>query len=71
LEGLQRQSEKLREKLRSVTVDLIDRRAWAFQALRTSPQQRQALIGWLDTIRRIGKGTGIRVPLLRRKLRAR
>jgi len=35
LEGLQRQSEKLREKLRSVTVDLIDRRAWAFQALRT------------------------------------
>jgi len=65
LEGLQRQSEKLREKLRSVTVDLIDRRAWAFQALRTSPQQRQALIGWLDTIRRIGKGTGIRVPLLR------
>jgi very-short-patch-repair endonuclease len=65
LETLQGQSERLREKLRGVTVDLIDRRAWAFQARRTSPQQRQALIGWLDTIRRIGKGTGIRVPLLR------
>jgi very-short-patch-repair endonuclease len=65
LEALQSQSEKLRDKLRRVTVDLIDRRAWAFQARRTSSQQRQALIGWLDTIRRIGKGTGIRVPLLR------
>jgi very-short-patch-repair endonuclease len=65
MESLQGQSERLREELRRVTVDLIDRRAWAFQARRTSPHQRQALIGWLDTIRRIGKGTGIRVPLLR------
>jgi very-short-patch-repair endonuclease len=65
LEILQRQSEVLREKIRRVTVALIDRRAWAFQAQRTSPHQRQALIGWLDTIRRIGKGTGIRVPVLR------
>lgn len=65
LEGLQSRSEKLREKLRRVTVDLIDRRAWTFQARRTSPHQRQSLIGWLDTIRRIGKGTGIRVPRLR------
>jgi very-short-patch-repair endonuclease len=65
IDSLQSRSEKLREELRRVTVDLIDRRAWAFQARRTVPQQRQALIGWLDTIRRIGKGTGIRVPLLR------
>lgn len=35
------------------------------QAKRTTSPQRQALIGWLDTIRRIGKGTGIRVPMLR------
>jgi very-short-patch-repair endonuclease len=65
LDALQSQSEKLREQVRQVTIDLIDRRAWAHQARRTSPHQRQALIGWLDTIRRIGKGTGIRVPLLR------
>ncbi|HZR27597.1 MAG TPA: AAA domain-containing protein [Terriglobales bacterium] len=65
LDALQSQSEKLREQLRQVTINLIDRRAWAHQARRTSPHQRQALIGWLDTIRRIGKGTGIRVPLLR------
>src|SRR5215831_5164834 len=65
LEVLQSKIEKLRESLRRVTVDLIDRRAWSWQARRTSPHQRQALVGWLDTIRRIGKGHGIRVGLLR------
>jgi len=65
LETLQSKIEKLREHLRRVTIDLIDRRSWSCQALRTSPRQRQALVGWLDTIRRIGKGHGIRVSLLR------
>ena len=65
LEQLQAKNDKLREQLRRVTIELIDRRAWAYQAKRTSSRQRQALIGWLDTIRRIGKGTGIRVPMLR------
>jgi very-short-patch-repair endonuclease len=65
LEALQSKSEKFREQLRRVTVGLIDKRAWSAQARRTSSRQRQALIGWLDTIRRIGKGHGIRVALLR------
>src|SRR5712672_689967 len=65
LEVLQAKSEKLREQLRRVTVELIDKRSWASQARRTSSRQRQALVGWLDTIRRIGKGHGIRVSLLR------
>src|SRR5882762_9708256 len=65
LEALQTRSEKFREQLRRVTVGLIDKRAWAAQARRTSSRQRQALVGWLDTIRRIGKGHGIRVSLLR------
>jgi hypothetical protein len=30
-----------------------------------SSRQRQALVGWLDTIRRTAKGHGIRVSLLR------
>jgi very-short-patch-repair endonuclease len=51
--------------LRRVTVELIDKRSWSSQARRTSSRQRQALVGWLDTIRRIGKGHGIRVSLLR------
>jgi len=65
LEILQAKNEKLREQLRRVTVELIDKRSWASQARRTSSRQRQALVGWLDTIRRIGKGHGIRVSLLR------
>jgi very-short-patch-repair endonuclease len=65
LEELQSSIDRCAEDLRSITVELIDRRAWAFQAKRTSLAQRQALIGWLDTIRKIGKGTGIRVPRLR------
>src|SRR6266404_4542222 len=65
LEALQSKSEKLREQLRRATVGLIDKRAWSSQAHRTSSRQRQALVGWLDTIRRIGKGHGVRVALLR------
>jgi very-short-patch-repair endonuclease len=65
LETLQTKGEKLREQLRRVTVELIDNRAWSAQARRTTPRQRQALVGWLDTIRRIGKGHGVRVALLR------
>src|SRR5713101_6375390 len=65
LEALQAKSEKLCEQLRRATVELIDKRSWASQAHRTSSRQRQALVGWLDTIRRIGKGHGIRVSLLR------
>jgi very-short-patch-repair endonuclease len=65
LEILQAKSEKLREQLRRVTIELIDKRSWSSQARRTSSRQRQALVGWLDTIRRIGKGHGIRVSLLR------
>jgi very-short-patch-repair endonuclease len=65
LEALQSKIEKLGEQLRRATVGLIDKRAWSAQAHRTSSRQRQALVGWLDTIRRIGKGHGIRVSLLR------
>jgi very-short-patch-repair endonuclease len=65
LEELQRELEGLKERFRITTVDLIDRSSWSFQTKRTSLSQRQALIGWLDTIRKIGKGHGIRVPKLK------
>jgi very-short-patch-repair endonuclease len=65
IDELQTSIERLAAQLHSTTIDLIDNRAWMFQAQRTSLPQRQALIGWLDTIRKIGKGTGIRAPRLR------
>jgi very-short-patch-repair endonuclease len=65
LEDIQAAIDRSTDELRTVTIELIDRRAWGFQAKRTSLAQKQALIGWLDTIRKIGKGKGIRVPRLR------
>jgi very-short-patch-repair endonuclease len=65
LEDLQVDIESIKERLRTVTVDLIDRLSWGFQVRRTSLTQQQALIGWLDIWRAIGAGHGVRVPRLR------
>jgi very-short-patch-repair endonuclease len=65
IDELQTSIERVTAQLQATTIDLIDNRAWMFQARRTSLSQRQSLIGWLDTIRKIGKGTGIRAPRLR------
>nr|BDT34547.1 AAA domain-containing protein [Myxococcus sp. MH1] len=65
LASLQSRIEVLSEELRKCTAKLIERRAWASQAHRTTLGQQQALVGWLDIQRRIGKGTGVRAPRLR------
>lgn len=65
LDHLQQVLELLTADLQRATTELVDRRAWAAQVGRTTLRQRQALVGWLDTVRRIGKGTGKRVPRLR------
>jgi very-short-patch-repair endonuclease len=65
IDELQTSIDRLSSQLQATTIELIDSRAWMYQARRTSLPQRQALIGWLDTIRKIGKGTGIRAPRLR------
>ena len=63
-EELQRQIEDLRRRLQHVTAELIDRRAWAAQVRRVGLPERQALGGWLQTVKKIGKGTGKRAPRL-------
>jgi len=65
IEAISEQIEQVRDRLSKVTIELIDRRAWAGQVRRTSLPQKQALMGWLDTVRRIGRGYGKRVPRLR------
>ena len=65
LSVLQAKMESLSEELRRCTAKLIERRAWAAQVQRTTLKQQQALVGWQDIVRRIGKGTGVRVPRLR------
>lgn len=59
------QIEQLETKLDEVTNQLIDRRAWAAQLEHVTVPQRQALVGWLDIIKRIGKGFTKRAPALR------
>ncbi len=61
---LQQDIERILSDMRGATSELIDRRAWAAQVLRTTGPQRKALIGWVQTIRKIGKGTGKRAPQL-------
>lgn len=52
-----------------MTADIVERRAWAAQIRRIRHEQRMALVGWADTIKRIGKGTGKRAPHLLNKAR--
>jgi very-short-patch-repair endonuclease len=58
-----------RTALRRTTIELIDASAWLAQLRRTDLQARQALIGWSDTQKKIGKGTGKRVPELQARAR--
>ena len=65
VQELQRQLEEQMQRLRQVTEELVYYRAWGYRIEKTSLEHRQALVGWLNTIRRIGKGTGRSAPRLR------
>jgi very-short-patch-repair endonuclease/DNA polymerase III delta prime subunit len=53
--------DSCRKQLFKVTADLIDRLAWKHQLTRIANRQdqRSALQGWVDTMRRVGAGTGV------------
>jgi very-short-patch-repair endonuclease len=67
LEDLERQIQEIKDQLKQLTNQLIDRKAWVGQVRRTGTAQRQALMGWLSIVTRIGRGYGRRVPQLRRE----
>ena len=69
VDELQGELEELNLQLREATAKLVDRRAWIAQVSRTSLKERQSLVGWLQTIRKIGKGTGKRAPRLQLEAR--
>ncbi len=58
LNQLQARASDLKEKLRKLTADYVEVLTWMYQAKRTGNTQRQALNGWIESMRRIGKGTG-------------
>jgi very-short-patch-repair endonuclease len=59
---IQAEIERSVADLQRVTAELIEVSAWACQIRRTELKQKQTLTGWVQTMRRIGKGTGKRVP---------
>lgn len=69
LEPLQLEVEECSSKLREVTNQLIERKAWSAQLRRTDLAKQQALVSYAQILARIGKGTGRRVPRLREEAR--
>jgi len=70
LSDLLQDLEHARIRLRDVTAHLVDRMAWYSQQGRTGLAERQALNGWYLANKKIGRGTGKRVPALRRLARS-
>ena len=64
LEELQERIVKLNSELFRITSELVEKKAWAQQVRRTSLEQRRALQGWRELMRKVGKGTGKRAPRL-------
>jgi very-short-patch-repair endonuclease len=64
LEDVQEQIAQLSTQLQQVTAELVEKRAWAAQARRTTLAQRQALQGWKALMKKVGKGKGKRAPRL-------
>jgi very-short-patch-repair endonuclease len=60
---------QLRGQLREQTTQLIDKLAWAAQSRKTTPPARQALSGYVELVKKIGKGTGRKAPRLREAAR--
>jgi predicted transport protein/very-short-patch-repair endonuclease/DNA polymerase III delta prime subunit len=69
LTDLQQRIERLSTELRRLTKELIMNKAWAAQLRRITLPEKQALEGYLSIMKRIGAGTGKRVPRLRAEAR--
>ncbi len=61
---LQDRIARLNQELFRMTAELVEKSAWAQQIRHTTLEQRRALQGWRELMKKIGKGTGKRVPRL-------
>lgn len=66
---LQQQLDRTENDLRLLAAQIIEHETWAVQRERTGLLSQQALMGFVQTIRKVGKGTGKRVPELLRQAR--
>lgn len=67
--ALQERLDQTEDELRLVAGQIIEHETWAAQRDRTGLQTQQALLGFVQTLRKVGKGTGKRVPELLRQAR--
>lgn len=64
-EELHQEAVSLKNQLRVATASYVENRTWSNQLRRTGVRQQQALVGWLDLMRKIGSGKGKRAPKLK------
>lgn len=71
LDDIQQEIGRLKGQLRTATANYVENKTWANQLRRTGVRQQQALVGWLDLMRKIGSGKGKRAPKLKATARER
>lgn len=59
LAEVQRRLDETQQEQRRLTLDLTRRSAWLAMKRGLGHDERQALVGWLQTLRKIGRGTGV------------
>ena len=69
IDELQERYEKMHSDSLQLSKGIIDHETWAAQCERTGLEQRQALAGFVQTVKKVGKGTGKRAPKLLRQAR--
>ena len=69
MDELQDRLYKMELEVPQLSARIIEHETWAAQCDRTGLEQQQALMGFVQTMKKVGKGTGKRVPELLRKAR--
>ncbi len=65
IHALQAEIARDEEELQRTTAKLIEFKTWSAQIRKTTLDQQKALVGWLNTVKKIGKGKGKRAPALK------
>lgn len=66
---IQKEINKINELLIKNARELAYEKAWYHKIKNTTAEQTQAIEGWIQTIKQVGKGTGKKAPMLLKKAR--
>src|SRR4029079_8011965 len=69
MQEIQARLDRIADELRQLAAGIVECETWAAQCERTGLHARQALTGFVLTLRKLGKGTGKRAPELMRQAR--